>query len=141
MAAAAAAPSAAPSAPPPPPPPPPGSGRLPSRVLELVFSYLELADLRSCGLVCKHWYRTLHGDENSEVWRSLCLRTISEEALRTDVLCNLPTYKAKVRSDTLLRGDTSWNVWGRTQCGNVCAQTRRGNLHNGLGELVVETVG
>ncbi|PNJ01931.1 FBXO45 isoform 2 [Pongo abelii] len=41
-------------------------GRLPSWVLELVFSYLELSELRSCALVCKHWYRCLHGDENSE---------------------------------------------------------------------------
>ncbi|MEE6500796.1 hypothetical protein FKM82_003934 [Ascaphus truei] len=92
--------AAAPSPPLPPPPPPPpglGSGRLPSRVLELVFSYLELVDLRSCGLVCKHWHRCLHGDENSDVWRSLCGRAVSDEALRTDVLCNLPSYKAKVR--------------------------------------------
>lgn len=37
----------------------------------VVFSYLELSELRSCALVCKHWYRCLHGDENSEVWRSL----------------------------------------------------------------------
>ncbi|XP_059133007.1 F-box/SPRY domain-containing protein 1 [Peromyscus eremicus] len=72
-------------------------GRLPSRVLELVFSYLELSELRSCALVCKHWYRCLHGDENSEVWRSLCARSLAEEALRTDILCNLPSYKAKVR--------------------------------------------
>lgn len=74
-----------------------GGGRLPSRVLELVFSYLELSELRSCALVCKHWYRCLHGDENSEVWRSLCARSLAEEALRTDILCNLPSYKAKVR--------------------------------------------
>lgn len=67
-------------------------GRLPSRVLELVFSYLELSELRSCALVCKHWYRCLHGDENSEVWRSLCARSLAEEALRTDILCNLPIY-------------------------------------------------
>lgn len=72
-------------------------GRLPSRVLELVFSYLELSELRNCALVCKHWYRCLHGDENSEVWRSLCARSLAEEALRTDILCNLPSYKAKVR--------------------------------------------
>lgn len=70
--------------------------RLPGRVLELVFSYLELSELRSCALVCKHWYRCLHGDENSEVWRSLCARSLAEEALRTDILCNLPSYKAKV---------------------------------------------
>lgn len=35
-------------------------------------------------------------DENSEVWRSLCSRSMSDEALRSDILCNLPTYKGKV---------------------------------------------
>lgn len=78
-------------------------GRLPCRVLELVFSYLELSELRSCALVCKHWYRCLHGDENSEVWRSLCARSLAEEALRTDILCNLPSYKAKVRESRATR--------------------------------------
>lgn len=74
-----------------------GAGwRLPGRVLELVFSYLELRELRSCALVCKLWHRVLHGDENSEVWRSLAARCLAEEALRTDVLCNVPTYKGKV---------------------------------------------
>ena len=52
------------------------------------FSYLELSELRSCALVCKHWYRCLHGDENSEVWRSLCARSLAEEALRTDITIN-----------------------------------------------------
>lgn len=74
-----------------------GIWRLPGRVLELVFSYLELRELRSCALVCKVWYRVLHGDENSEVWRSLAARSLAEEALRTDILCNVPTYKGKVR--------------------------------------------
>lgn len=74
-----------------------GAGwRLPGRVLELVFSYLELRELRSCALVCKLWHHVLHGDENSEVWRSLAARCLAEEALRTDILCNVPTYKGKV---------------------------------------------
>ncbi|MBZ3887743.1 F-box/SPRY domain-containing protein 1 [Sciurus carolinensis] len=68
---------------------------LPSRVLDLVFSYLELLELQSCTLVCKHWYRCLQGDENNEVSRSLCARSLAEEALRTHILCNLPSYKAK----------------------------------------------
>ncbi|KAJ7332104.1 hypothetical protein JRQ81_014284 [Phrynocephalus forsythii] len=72
-----------------------GGWRLPGRVLEFVFSYLELREL--CALVCKMWYRVLHGDENSEVWRSLAARSLAEEALRTDILCNVPTYKGKVR--------------------------------------------
>lgn len=70
---------------------------MPGRVLEFVFSYLDLRELRSCALVCKMWYRVLHGDENSEVWRSLAARSLAEEALRTDILCNVPTYKGKVR--------------------------------------------
>lgn len=74
-----------------------GGWRLPGRVLEFVFSYLDLRELRSCALVCKMWYRVLHGDENSEVWRSLAARSLAEEALRTDILCNVPTYKGKVR--------------------------------------------
>ncbi|KAK7881274.1 hypothetical protein WMY93_029683 [Mugilogobius chulae] len=70
------------------------AGRLPARVLEHLFSYLELSDLMCCSLVCWHWYNIL-SDENSEVWRSLCTRSLSDEALRSDVLCNLATYKGK----------------------------------------------
>lgn len=72
------------------------AGRLPARVLEHIFSYLELSDLVCCGFVCWHWNNIL-ADENSEVWRSLCTRTLSDEAMRSDILCNLPTYKGKVR--------------------------------------------
>lgn len=71
------------------------AGRLPARVLEHIFSYLELSDLMGCGLVCWHWNNIL-ADENSEVWRSLCSRSLTDEALRSDILCNLPTYKGKV---------------------------------------------
>lgn len=71
------------------------AGRLPARVLEHIFSYLELSDLMCCGLVCWHWNNIL-ADENSEVWRSLCSRSLTDEALRSDILCNLPTYKGKV---------------------------------------------
>ena len=79
------------------------AGRLPARVLEHVFSYLELSDLTRCSLVCWHWNNIL-ADENSEVWRSLCTRALSDEALRSDILCNLPTYKGKV-------GPYRWRVW------------------------------
>lgn len=71
------------------------AGRLPARVLEHIFSYLELSDLMRCGLVCWHWNNIL-ADENSEVWRSLCSRSLTDEALRSDILCNLPTHKGKV---------------------------------------------
>lgn len=72
------------------------AGRLPSRVLEHIFSYLELSDVMRCSLVCWHWNSCL-SDENSEVWRSQCSRLLSEEALRSDILCNLISYKGKVR--------------------------------------------
>lgn len=85
-----------------------GGWRLPGRVLEFVFSYLDLRELRSCALVCKLWYRVLHGDENSEVWRSLAARSLAEEALRTDILCNVPTYKGKV-----WMGPFEWGAGGR----------------------------
>lgn len=71
------------------------AGRLPSRVLEHIFSYLDLSDLMRCSLVCWHWNNCL-ADENSEVWRSQCTRLLSDEALRSDILCNLATYKGKV---------------------------------------------
>lgn len=71
------------------------AGRLPARVLEHIFSYLDLSDLMRCAFVCWQWNNTL-ADENSEVWRSLCNRTLSDEALRSDILCNLATYKGKV---------------------------------------------
>ncbi|ELW72302.1 F-box/SPRY domain-containing protein 1 [Tupaia chinensis] len=54
-----------------------------------------LSELRSCALVFKHWYRCLQGDKSSEVWRSLCACSLAEEDLHTDILCNLPSYKAK----------------------------------------------
>jgi len=73
------------------------AGRLPARVLEHVFSYLELSDLMRCTLVCWHWNNIL-ADENSEVWRSLCNRSLSDESMRSDILCNLPTYRGKVGS-------------------------------------------
>lgn len=71
------------------------AGRLSARVLEHIFSYLDMSDLMRCALVCWHWNNML-ADENSEVWRSLAARTLSDEALRSDILCNLPTYKGKV---------------------------------------------
>lgn len=77
------------------------AGCLPARVLEHVFSYLELSDLMQCSLVCWHWNNIL-ADENSEVWRSLSSRSLSDEALRSDILCNLPTYKGKVGLTQLL---------------------------------------
>ncbi|XDV47711.1 hypothetical protein PO909_017279 [Leuciscus waleckii] len=107
------------------------AGRLPSRVLEHMFSYLELPDLMNCSLVCWHWYNSL-ADENSEVWRSLCARLLSEEALRSDVLCNLTSYKGKLKSfqHALSSHDCSRNVYikknGFTLHRNPIAQSTDG---------------
>ncbi|XP_073687142.1 F-box/SPRY domain-containing protein 1 [Garra rufa] len=107
------------------------AGRLPSRVLEHVFSYLELPDLMNCSLVCWHWYNCL-ADENSEVWRSLCARSLSEEAMRSDILCNLSSYKAKLKSfqHALSSHDCSRNVYikknGFTLHRNPIAQSTDG---------------
>ncbi|XP_038829084.1 F-box/SPRY domain-containing protein 1 isoform X1 [Salvelinus namaycush] len=106
-------------------------GRLPSRVLDHVFSYLDLYDLMRCSFVCWHWNNCL-ADENSEVWRSLCARSLSEEALRSDILCNLTTYKGKLKSylHALSSHDCSRNVYvkknGFTLHRNPIAQSTDG---------------
>ncbi|XP_062377524.1 F-box/SPRY domain-containing protein 1 isoform X1 [Sardina pilchardus] len=107
------------------------AGRLPSRVLEHLFSYLDLPDLMRCTLVCWHWNSVL-ADENSEVWRSLCTRSLTEEALRSDILCNIPTYKDKLKSlqHALSSHDCSRNVYvkknGFTLHRNPIAQSTDG---------------
>ncbi|KAM3860568.1 F-box/SPRY domain-containing protein 1 [Diretmus argenteus] len=107
------------------------AGRLPGRVLEHVFSYLDMNDLMRCSLVCWHWNSIL-ADESSEVWRSLCSRALSDEALRSDILCNLPTYKGKLKSlqHALSTHDCSRNVYvkknGFTLHRNPIAQSTDG---------------
>lgn len=76
---------------------PPNWAKLPPLVLEALFSHLNIDDLRKCSLVCKHWYKYLN-DENNDVWRMHCVRKLAEEALKSDLLANVPTYKAKLRS-------------------------------------------
>jgi len=44
------------------------AGKFPKEVLETIFSFLSLDDLRSCSLVCKSWCNYLN-DGNSDVWR------------------------------------------------------------------------
>lgn len=73
------------------------ASRLPDNVLEVVFSYLHIRDLRNCSLVCKNWYRFLN-DENNDVWRMHCIRKLAEEALKSDLLLSVPSYKAKLRA-------------------------------------------
>lgn len=66
-------------------------------VLEAIFSYLELNDLSRCSQVCKSWYHFLN-DENSDVWRWHCLRKLPKEAVKSDLLTSVPTYKTKLRA-------------------------------------------
>jgi len=70
---------------------------LPQIILESLFSYLDIDDLRNCSLVCKNWY-TLLNDENNDVWRLHCIKRLAEEALRSDILSSVPTYKTKLRA-------------------------------------------
>ena len=58
---------------------------LPDLVLEHLFSFLDLASLRACSLVCKSWYRLLN-DENNDVWRLHCVRRLAQEALQSSDL-------------------------------------------------------
>ena len=58
---------------------------LPDIVLEHLFSFLDLASLRACSLVCKSWYSLLN-DENNDVWRLHCVRRLAQEALQSSEL-------------------------------------------------------
>lgn len=71
--------------------------RLSDHVLEIIFSYLDLNTIRNCLLVCKAWYRFLN-DENNEIWRMHCIRKLAQEALSSELLSSVPTYKDKLRA-------------------------------------------
>ncbi|XP_013133696.1 PREDICTED: F-box/SPRY domain-containing protein 1 [Papilio polytes] len=71
--------------------------RIPDYVLETIFSYLSLSDIRNCSLVCKSWCRIL-SDENHEIWRYHCYKKLAEEVMRSDLLSSVKTYKAKLRA-------------------------------------------
>ncbi|CAH1781686.1 unnamed protein product, partial [Owenia fusiformis] len=83
------------------------AAKFPVSVLENLFSYLGIEDLRSCSLVCKSWYKFLN-DENNDVWRLHCVRKLAEEALKSDLLANVPTYKAKLRA--------FYHAWNPNDC-------------------------
>ncbi|XP_063376799.1 F-box/SPRY domain-containing protein 1 [Cydia fagiglandana] len=70
---------------------------VPDLVLENIFSYLSVKDLRNCSLVCKSWYRIL-SDENNDVWRIHCVKRLAEEVMKSDLLSTLTTYKAKLKA-------------------------------------------
>lgn len=66
-------------------------------ILEVIFSYLSLSDLKRCLLVCKHWNRYLCNEDN-DVWRMHCIRELGEETMRAALLSSTPTYKSKLRA-------------------------------------------
>jgi outer membrane receptor protein involved in Fe transport len=66
-------------------------------ILEMIFSYLQLGDVRNCILVCSTWRRILL-DGDGEVWRGLANTILPEEAIKSDLLATLPDYRAKLRA-------------------------------------------
>lgn len=76
---------------------------LPENVLENVFSFLELSDIRNASLVCHEWNR-IACDENNEVWRTQCFKRMSREVVYSELLSSCPTFKAKLRAHI-----HSWN--------------------------------
>ena len=75
---------------------------LPDLVLEHLFSFLDLASLRACSLVCKSWYRLLN-DENNDVWRLHCVRRLAQEALQSsDLLTGTNNSLRKSLNQTII---------------------------------------
>lgn len=101
--------------------PPTSAGRLPDNVLEAIFAYLDLNELRSCAQVCRTWHRYL-GDENNDVWRAQCLRRLPDEALKSELLAAVPTYRAKLRA--------FHHAWNPSDCSpNVYVKPNGFTLH------------
>lgn len=66
-------------------------------ILETIFSYLSLKDLRNCALVCKKWNKIL-SDENNDLWQGHCVKILAEEVMKSDLLSTVTTYKGKLRA-------------------------------------------
>lgn len=95
--------------------------RLADNILEIIFSYLDLEELRNCSLVCKSWYEFLN-DENNDVWRMHCVRRLAEDALKSDLLSSVPTYKAKLRA--------FYHAWNPLDCSrNIYIKSNCFTLH------------
>lgn len=95
--------------------------RASDHVLEVIFSYLDLHTLRNCSLVCKRWYRFLN-DENNDVWRMHCIRKLAQEALSSDLLSSVPTYKSKLRA--------FYHAWNPNDCSrNIYIKPNGFTLH------------
>lgn len=90
-------------------------------ILENIFSYLRLKDLRNCALVCKTWYRILN-DENNDVWRLHCVKRLAEEVLKSDLLSTVTTYKSKLRA--------YFHAWNPHDCSrNIYVKANGFTLH------------
>ncbi|KAI4490417.1 hypothetical protein M0802_010688 [Mischocyttarus mexicanus] len=90
-------------------------------VLEVIFSYLDLRTLKNCALVCKRWYKFLR-DENNDVWRIHCIRTLAQDAISSELLSSIPTYKAKLRA--------YYHAWNPNDCSrNVYIKSNGFTLH------------
>lgn len=94
---------------------------LPENVMETIFSYLNLKDLKSTQLTCRHFHR-ITSDENCEVWASLCLRTLHQEVVSSPILRSVPSYKAKLRAFQ--------HAWNPHDCSrNIFVKTNGFTLH------------
>lgn len=72
-------------------------GQFPCDVLDIIFSYLNLSDLKNCLLVCRNWWKQLMLD-NNYVWRMQCNKLLPPSVLSTEILSSLKTYKSKVKA-------------------------------------------
>jgi len=73
----------------------------PNEILDLLFSYLSLADFRSCALVCRGWYRFLYREA---LWGNHCHKVLPAGVLSGDLLAAVKSYRNKVRAYTY-----AWN--------------------------------
>lgn len=95
--------------------------RASDHVLEVIFSYLDLHALRNCSLVCKRWHKFLN-DENNDVWRMRCIRKLAQEALSSDLLSSVPSYKSKLRA--------FYHAWNPNDCSrNIYIKPNGFTLH------------
>eukprot|EP00095_Tigriopus_kingsejongensis_P000227 maker-scaffold55_size446313-snap-gene-2.12 protein:Tk00227 transcript:maker-scaffold55_size446313-snap-gene-2.12-mRNA-1 annotation:"f-box spry domain-containing protein 1" len=100
---------------------PAGPSHWPPAVLEVLFALLDLNSLRNCSLVCKRWLAFLT-DEDNDVWRLHCVRQLAAEALHSDLLSSLPTYKAKLRA--------FYQAWNPEDCSrNIYIKSNGFTLH------------
>ena len=101
-------------------------------VLEVIFGFLDLKDLRNCSLVCRNWCNFLN-DENSDVWRTQFMRRLPEEALKCDLLASLPTYKMKLRA--------FYHAWNPNDCSrNVYIKPNGFTLHRWVVEVASKDI-